>query len=71
VKLAKEGGKDLKMKNYRLRMHLSPFFGHTPLTKIITFDIERCKKYRLEEDVKGNVRKDGTRMYKGKTSPGT
>lgn len=58
------------MKRYRLGMHLSPFFGNTPLSKISTFDIERYKKQRLEEDVQRNVTKDGTRIYKGKTSPG-
>ncbi|SEO38261.1 Site-specific recombinase XerD [Nitrosospira multiformis] len=71
AKLAQEGGKDLKMKRYRLSMHLSPFFGATPLSKISTFDIERYKKHRLEEDVQGNVTKDGTQLYKGKTKPGT
>ncbi|MDO9011636.1 MAG: hypothetical protein Q7U78_07480, partial [Gallionella sp.] len=44
VKLAQEGGKDLKMKRYRLEMHLKPFFGDTPLSKICTFDVERYKK---------------------------
>jgi integrase len=70
-KLEQEGGKDLKMKRYRLGMHLSPFFGNTPLSKISTFDIERYKKQRLEEDAQQNTTKDGTRIYKGKTSPGT
>ncbi len=71
VKLEQEGGKDLKMKRYRIRMHLTPFFGDTPLSKIGTFDIERYKKQRLEEDVQQNITKDGTRIFKGKTRPGT
>jgi hypothetical protein len=36
IKLAEEGGKDLKMKRYRLTMHMSPFFDNTPLSKIST-----------------------------------
>jgi integrase len=71
MKLAQEGGKDLKMKRYRLTMHLSLFFGNTSLSKISTFDIERYKKRRLEEDVQQNVSKDGTKIYKGKTKPST
>jgi integrase len=70
-KLALEGGKDLKMKRYRLSMHLKPFFGELPLSKITTFDVERYKKQRLEEDAQHNVMKDGTPIYKGKTKPGT
>lgn len=49
VKLAQEGGKDLPMKNYRLKMHLTPFFGETQLAKITTFDVERYKKARGSE----------------------
>lgn len=48
-KLAEEGGKDLKMKKYRLEMHLVPFFKDKPLSKLSTFDVERYKKHRLEE----------------------
>ena len=71
VKLAQEGGKDLKMKRCRLVMHLSPFFGDMPLSKLRTFDVERYKKQRLGEDAQHNVMKDGTKLYKGKTKPGT
>ena len=66
IKLAEEGGKDLKMKRYRLRMHLSPFFGDTPLSKICTFDVERYKKQRLEEDVQPNVTQNGTGIHRGR-----
>ena len=71
IKLAQEGGKDLKMKRYRLAMHLSPFFGNTPLSKLTTFDVERYKKQRLCEDAQCNMTKDGTPLYKGKIKPGT
>jgi integrase len=71
TRLAQEGGKDLKMKRYRLAMHLMPFFGDVSLSKIYTFDVERYKKQRLTEDAQHNVLKDGTPIYKGKTKPGT
>lgn len=48
-KLEQEGGKDLKQKKQRLKLHLMPFFGDKPLSKITTFDIERYKKQRLAE----------------------
>src|SRR6185312_6705681 len=31
------------------KLHLIPFFANTPFNKISNFDIERYKKYRLEE----------------------
>lgn len=71
VKLDEEGGKDLKMKRYRLNMHLNSFFGNTPLSRISTFDIERYKKQRLEENAQHNIAKNGQPIYKGKTKPGT
>ncbi len=71
AKLALEGGKDLKMKRYRLVMHLKPFFGNLPLSKICTFDVDRYKKQRLEEDAQRNVMKNGKPIYKGKIKPGT
>ena len=48
-RLVEEGGKDLVMKRRRLRMHLVPFFGDTPLSQISTFDVERYKKSRVGE----------------------
>ena len=71
TKLMQEGGKDLKMKRYRLSMHLMPFFGDVQLSRIHTFDVERYKKQRLEENAQHNVLKDGTPIYRGKTKPGT
>ncbi len=71
VKLEQEGGKDIKMKRYRLNMHLKPFFGNTTLSRISTFDIERYKKQRLEKYVQHNITKDGQPINKEKTKPGT
>jgi integrase len=58
-KLAEEGGKDLVMKRRRLRLHLMPFFGDTPLSQISTFDVERYKKSRVGEGAKvGTVNRE-------------
>ena len=46
--LTETGGKDLDMKRYRLRMHLCPFFGDKPLSRVTTFDVERYTKKRLD-----------------------
>ncbi len=45
----KKSGKDLKKKEQRLRLHLSPFFRDKPLSSLSTFDLERFKKSRKEE----------------------
>jgi integrase len=50
VKLAQEGGKDINSKKRRLKHHLKPFFANKPLSKISTFDIERYKKKRQDEE---------------------
>lgn len=71
VKLEQEGGKDLKMKRYRLTMHLVPVIGDRPLSKISTFDVERYKKLRLEQDAQHAVTKEGKVIIRGKTQPGT
>jgi len=52
AKLEKEGGKDLYMKKFRFDGHLIPFFKNKPLTKITSFDIERYKKHRQNEEAK-------------------
>ena len=58
-KLAEEGGKDLVMKRRRLRLHLVPFFGDTPLFQISSFDVERYKKNRVDEAAKvGTVNRE-------------
>jgi hypothetical protein len=71
VKLEQEGGKDLKMKRYRLTMHLKPFLGDLPLSKISTFAVERYKKHRIEQDAQHGVTKEGRVVIRGKTKPGT
>jgi integrase len=48
-RLGESGGKDLKMKSVRLNLHLVPFFGDKPLSRINEFDIERYKRQRKEE----------------------
>ena len=48
-RLHKEGGKDLVMKEQRLRLHLTPFFGRYILPNIKPFHIERYKRDRLKE----------------------
>lgn len=49
-KLEETGGSDLKMKSARIRIHLIPFFQNTALNQISSFDVERYKKYRQEEN---------------------
>ena len=51
ARLSLESGKDLKMKEMRLKYHLVPFFKNTPLTGLSSFDIERYKKQRLNQKV--------------------
>lgn len=48
-RLKGEGGKDLTMKRRRLDLHLVPFFGDFPLSRISGFDIERYKHQRQKE----------------------
>lgn len=47
-----EGAKNLKSKQYQLKLHLIPFFNDTPLNKISSFDIERYKKQRVTANIK-------------------
>jgi integrase len=47
-----EDAKNLKVKLYKLRLHLTPFFNDTPLNKITSFDIECYKKARLTSQIK-------------------
>lgn len=70
-RLREEDGKDLIMKRRRFLLHLIPFFGTTPLSKISGFDIERYKKFRLEQPAQRGKTKDGTAVYGGPTKPGT
>jgi integrase len=71
-KLGESGGKDLKMKTARLKHHLIPFFGDTPLSRITAFDIDRYKKRRTEE--RNEAKPDGKtngRIPHGACKPGT
>lgn len=70
-KLEEEGGKDIGMKRSRLVLHLVPFFGDTPLSKITSFDIERYKKSRLGQPASRGKNKRGEHTYVGMTKPGT
>ncbi|MCL2519324.1 MAG: hypothetical protein FWF15_12245 [Oscillospiraceae bacterium] len=47
-RLRDSGGKDLDAKSWRLRLHLVPFFGDTPLSKISFFNIEQYKHQRQQ-----------------------
>lgn len=77
-KLAEEGGKDLTQKRRRLDLHLSPFFGDTPISDISGFDVERYKKHRLQEPAlhggskekrKNLTEQEGQKL--SRTKPGT
>lgn len=70
-RLVEEGGKDLVMKRKRIELHLTPFFGQMPLSKISSFDIERYKKLRQEEPAQRGKSKNGKVTYVGKTKAGT
>lgn len=73
IKLDEEGGKDLIMKQRRLSLHLVPFFGDLSLSKLSSFDIERYKKWRIQEiAIPGGIKQK--RKEEGKlktTSPST
>ncbi len=76
LKLLREtGGKNIDAKDYQLDLHLIPFFGDKPLSKIGAFDIERYKKQRLSEKVVsgGNWRsgRRESKMSDRLTSPAT
>ena len=72
IRLRSEGGKDLGAKGRRLRMHLVPFFGGIPLTKISGFDVERYKKQRCEEKaVKSKVKGQGPTYKESGAAAGT
>ena len=56
-RLKESGGKDLAAKTRRLNLHLVPFFGDMPLSKIDTFNIEQYKRQRRQGT---DVAKQGT-----------
>lgn len=47
ARLTEAGARDVKKKQARLDLHLIPFFGAMPLSRITGFDIDRYKKARL------------------------
>lgn len=51
-RLENSGGRDLPMKRQRFRLHLVPFFGEVPISKIDGFAVERYKKHRQDEGAK-------------------
>jgi hypothetical protein len=63
-------GKDLEEKQRRLTLHLVPFFGRMPLSKIDALSIERYKKNRLDEpSLRGGVRRGATAASRPVASP--
>lgn len=50
-RLKETNGKDLRMKQQRLLLHLVPFFADAPLGKISALDLERYKSQRAKETV--------------------
>ena len=48
-RLKDTGANDLQKKAMRLNLHLVPFFGDSPLSKISSFDVERYKRQRQQE----------------------
>lgn len=48
AKLRESGGKSIERKKRQLDIHLNPFFGQKPLSKISSFDIARYRKSRIE-----------------------
>ena len=59
-------GKDLKQKGHRLNLHLKPFFGAKPLSRISTFDVELYKKHRKGQKAIKRKLTDGSFSYKDK-----
>ena len=73
IKLEQEGGKDLVMKRRRMLLHLIPYFGNLPFSKISSFDVERYKKKRLNEIVihRGEKQRKKDNIKLKTTRPGT
>lgn len=72
ARLEDEAGKDIPKKRQRLTLHLVPFFGDMPLSRLSTFDVERYKKHRSEQPVMKSHAKGKEPTYKdGGPSAGT
>src|SRR5207248_8942514 len=76
--LERIGGKDVQEKRRRLSLHLIPFFGQMPLSRIDSLSIDRYKKERSDQpSMRGGVRRgvDGASCPASKpsrrTSPAT
>jgi integrase len=50
-RLRQEGGKEVDRKGQKLERYIIPFLGDVQIGQIISFDIERYKKHRLEQQV--------------------
>lgn len=48
--MEKLGGRGIKDKGIRLRLHLIPFFGNTPLTRITSLMVEEYKAQRIAQN---------------------
>lgn len=58
-KLKQTDGKDIDKKAARFRLHILPFFKGKPLSKLETHDVEKYKKYRLDQGAsKGSVNRE-------------
>src|SRR5438477_206555 len=57
-RLERTDGKDLKTKRQRLTLHLVPYFGDTPLSRVDSHSLELYKKQRhAEPSLRGGVRR--------------
>lgn len=54
-KLESSGGLDIPKKRQRLNLHVVPFLGSLPLSKVSSFDLERYKKHRQEQGAKAGT----------------
>jgi integrase len=80
TRLSSEGGKDMKMKESRMRLHLIPHFGDMPISQITSSDVEQYKQLRLREvSLRGGDRVSAKAKLQGaiarenacKSAPGT
>lgn len=80
ARLSTEGGKDLKMKASRFRLHLVPYFSERPISKITSSDVDQYKQLRLQEcSLRGGDRVSAKAKLNGaaprdnacKSAPGT
>jgi hypothetical protein len=68
--LARTNGKDLDQKKRRLELHLVPFFGQMPLSKIDSLSIERYKTIRQGEPaLRGGVRRGANAKHRLVSNP--